>query len=219
MSRPQLIDGQKVGRWLILGAADDDGRRPRRKAWECLCKCGVRSVVRDDQMRAGRSQSCGCLQLETATKHGHWCNAKPTLTWKSWRAMMNRCKNENSHQYDKYGGRGIKVCERWNDFANFLADMGERPDGMTLDRWPNRHGNYERDNCRWATYKQQTRNRDASRMIEFRGEILTVGEACERVGMNRYRVYKRLDSGWSVEKALLTPVTDYSGRRQSDSAT
>jgi len=98
-------------------------------------------------------------KLGSNYKHGHNPrNGKPSLTYNSWRAMKDRCQNPNYEYYEYYGGRGVEVCERWQDFANFLADMGERPEGLTLDRIDN-DGNYEPGNCRWATWKEQNQNR------------------------------------------------------------
>lgn len=143
------------------------GKRKYRK-FLCKCDCGKDIEVRLDKMKIGTTKSCGCYNKERISKphetpynakHGHTIGGKPTPEFYSWWSMKMRCTNINAKHYKYYGGRGIKVCDRWiNSFENFLYDMGERPNGMTLDRI-NNDGNYEPSNCRWATIKEQNMNR------------------------------------------------------------
>lgn len=135
--------------------------------------------------------------------HGHCKNGKLSPTYSSWTAMWARCIYPSAINWKKYGGRGIKVHPRWEKFENFLADMGERPAGKTLDRFPNRDGNYEPGNCRWATREEQQRNRDDNRMITHAGETLSLVEWAKRVGIHPETISGRIDHlGWSVEDAL-----------------
>lgn len=136
--------------------------------WIFDCDCGAHDLVLSGvDVARGNTESCGCLgkerRAEANTKHGHAKrDAVPSRTYASYSAMMSRCYKEHVCQYPRYGGRGITVCERWRGecgFINFLADMGERPAGKTLDRYPNNDGNYELRNCRWATVKEQQNNR------------------------------------------------------------
>jgi hypothetical protein len=127
--------------------------------WLCRCRCGTERHVRGNALLAGETLSCGCLAAESGrarkTKHGHYGDR----TYKTWQSMLHRCGDWNAY----YGGRGIRVCERWRDsFSAFLADMGERPIDRTLDRIDN-DGNYEPTNCRWATASEQARNRRPAR--------------------------------------------------------
>ena len=137
-------------------------------AWLCLCDCGRKTVVTGKSLRGGRTKSCGCLQQEVRKngsrmiKHGHTVNAHHSPTYRSWSHMRQRCDNTKNDRYESYGGRGIIVCERWKSFINFLADMGKRPSGTSIDRHPDNKGNYEPDNCRWATSKEQRANRRAA---------------------------------------------------------
>jgi hypothetical protein len=149
------LRGLQIGRLTVVGPAHHDGKR---QYWQCACDCGSTVLVRQDYLK-GRKKSCGCLHREvTAARnviHG-WTGTK---TFQSWRSMRARCYIATSHRFDRYGGRGIAVCDRWRDsFVAFLADMGERPAGKTLDRI-NNDGNYEPGNCRWATSSEQGRNR------------------------------------------------------------
>jgi hypothetical protein len=127
--------------------------------WLCQCSCGTITVVFAHNLKSGNTQSCGCLHNEMAakacSKHGYY----GTPTYKSWESMKARCQNPNIPDWKNYGEKGIRFCKRWEVFENFLADMGERPSGTSLDRYPNKTGNYEPNNCRWATASQQNKNR------------------------------------------------------------
>lgn len=127
-------------------------------------------------------------------------------TYQSWQAMRRRCQDPNFNVYPNYGGRGIKVCDRWQSFVKFRADMGERPEGHTLGRI-NTDGDYEPDNCRWETWTQQQRNRRGNHTITFDGLTLTMAEWSERTGIPYRSLEKRINrDGWPVEDALTIPV-------------
>lgn len=130
-----------------------------------------------------------------------------TLTWLRWRSMLNRCTMPNAKSYPRYGGRGIKVCDRWlHDYPAFLVDMGECPGPeWTLEREDNDVG-YQPDNCKWATRKEQNRNTSRNRVLQHRGLALCITEWSERSGINFRTIMTRLSKGWSVEKTLETPV-------------
>lgn len=159
-----LIDliGKRFGRLTVLERAAAPENSGGSSYWHCYCDCGVSRIVRGASMRIGETVSCGCHardQSRKRVKHGAACGKKLTPEYYSWMAMKNRCNNPKSVDFKWYGARGIKVCLRWRQFENFLADMGRRPDGMTLDRYPDLDGDYEPANCRWATRQQQSQNR------------------------------------------------------------
>jgi hypothetical protein len=142
-------------------------------------------------------------------RHGHAPFRGASKTYVVWNGILTRCTNPHSVAFRLYGARGITVCERWLDFANFLADMGERPAGKTIDRYPDQRGNYEPGNCRWATWMEQQRNRTNNRRIEARGLNLTLAEWAERTGCNESVLRQRIDLlGWTVERALSQPLKE-----------
>jgi len=127
-------------------------------------------------------------------------------TYQCWADMRSRCNNERHSRYDRYGGRGISVCERWKSFEAFKEDMGLKPDGLTLDRVDN-DGNYEPDNCRWATYHDQNKNKETTTYYEFGGESHTIEEWADIIGMPRSTLSERVHRyKWRIERALTMPL-------------
>lgn len=136
--------------------------------------------------------------------HGHTSGLKKSPTYRCWRSMMQRCYRIKEKSYPYYGGRGISVCDLWHKFENFLADMGEVLEGMTLDRIDS-NGNYEPSNCRWANRQTQIRNRTITKKLTYQGVCRPVSEWAELIGMSYQMLRKRIDDGWSAERALTTP--------------
>lgn len=137
--------------------------------------------------------------------HGHMIGHKSSATYASWKTMKQRCLNPNHTAYKDYGGAGITVCERWHTFANFLADMGPRPNGKTLDREDGTKG-YEPGNCRWATRKTQSRNKKDNVIIEHDNKRLCIGEWSEVTGIKYVTLMKRYRAGWDAKRILTQPV-------------
>ncbi len=181
--------GQRFGRYLVLAEAPNQGSNVR---WLCRCDCGNLRMVQAGALREGTSTSCGCYSREakskTHTKHG--CGVQRTPEYLAWVNMKARCRRKTHPGYGRYGGRGIKVCERWlTSFNNFLADMGQRPSEQhSLDRI-NNNGDYEPGNCRWATIIEQQNNLRSNVPVEFNGAIYSSISALARaLGVERSRI-------------------------------
>ncbi len=158
-----------------------------------------------NMLRHGKSRSCGCLAVKLRTEHGNTIGGIPTPEYRCWTEMKQRCLNPRKDFFAIYGGRGIKVCERWlSSFDNFLADMGRRPPGTSLDR-RDTNGNYEPGNCRWATPMQQQHNIRSNHLITINGETRCVQEWNAVLGFSRGLISNRMRRGWSAEEALATP--------------
>lgn len=203
MGKPLVdLSGNQIGYWTVLRRAENKGGHAQ---WFCRCKCGNEKVIVGIVLRDRRSQSCGCLHRESciarSTKHGNSERGKVTRTYRVWQGMIKRCTNTNDKSYPYYGGRGIKVCERWNEFGNFIADMGEVPTRLTIGRIDN-FKDYEPGNCQWETLVQQANNKRNNRYLELGGERLSVKEWAAKLNLPYHRIMTRLNRGWSIERAL-----------------
>ena len=192
------LTNQVFGRLTVLHR---NGSRNGRAVWRCRCECGKEVYVMSKRLLGGNTQSCGCyrtdLHSQRATTHGHTNSS----TYLSWRAMLQRATNPNHVAADRYQGRGITVDEKWLTFEGFLEDMGERPEGKTLDRKDNSKG-YCKDNCRWATRKEQQANRRTSILIEFEGKIYTVPEMSKILGLSMNIIRRAVAEGRPVDRTL-----------------
>lgn len=201
--RVDLSKGPPMGLWSVLSFG---GRSLTGDAyWRCRCKCGTERMVSQCSLRGGKSTGCGCTELRRLrnTTHGNSGLAEH----KVWIGMLRRCQCKTSSDFPNYGGRGITVCERWQEFRNFLADMGSRPSPKhSIDRFPNQKGNYEPGNCRWATMKEQTNNTRRNRVLEYKGERKTVTAWAEYVGIPVSVFRNRVKRGWSTVDAIERPV-------------
>lgn len=201
------LSGMRFGRLVVLRRDSPPGIKGYAK-FSCVCDCGRHSSHRSDHLRSGAAKSCGCLNAELAsaraTTHGDTKGHGYSAEYSCWRAMIDRCSNANTIGYQFYGARGVSVCDRWSQsFQNFLNDMGRKPSAKhSIDRIDVR-GNYEPANCRWATSKQQARNKTNNRFINHNGLSLTLVEWSERTGINESTISMRLDRyGWNVSEAL-----------------
>src|SRR5262245_34706055 len=200
----QDLTGKRFGRLTVLSLAGKR-RSPCGKSelvWHCRCDCGTEKDVRGNTLRWGSTQSCGCLHRDQMTRHGR----AETSEYFVWGSMLQRCYNPKHRQFRHYGGRGIRVCDRWGEsFANFLAEMGKRPPGLQLDRIDNDRG-YEPGNCRWATTTEQSRNRRSCRLLTLGDETMPLSAWAVRTGLPENTIRNRLRRGWSDERTLTEPV-------------
>lgn len=204
---PSFVDisGNRYSRLKVLHRVDND--LGNKVCWLCQCDCGNKVVVRSNNLRTAHMKSCGCLRSIVTTKmkttHGH--SGSPI--YNTWATMLRRCDNPEQPNYRLYGGRGILVCARWKTFINFLQDMGEKPEGMTIDRIDN-NGNYELSNCRWATRKQQNNNNRHNRIVTLNNRKQTLQQWLDELEIPKSTIYSRIYSGRckSYEEAILMSV-------------
>lgn len=174
--------------------------------WECSCECGKKKKVLKYSLTRGGTKSCGCLQSEETSKRSKIINRKHgetySRTYNSWMSMKVRCDNPKNNRYKMYGGRGITYCERWKDLKFFIEDMGKRPEGMSLDRIKTNIG-YSKENCRWATSKEQARNKRNNFIVYYNGESHCLSEWAEIKNLKTGTLWYRMRiAKWSIEKSL-----------------
>lgn len=199
MRKYQVAIGQTFNRLTVIG----NGPTPWKKV--CLCVCGKTTSASVYDLHTGNHKSCGCLWKEVNAKltrarlttHG----MSKTPTYNCWNAMRARCLVVSDANYASYGGRGIKVCEAWSLFSQFLTDMGKKPSGMSLDRI-DVDGDYEPGNCRWATPKQQVDNRRITQFLTISGETKPLSTWAAEFGLKPNTIRYRVRSGWPMEKVL-----------------
>lgn len=198
------ITGRKFNRLTVISRADNI---PGGQAcWNVQCDCGNVFKIRAHSLKSGRTKSCGCFKVETtirrSTKHGH-ATKGISRTYHTWAGMIDRCTNPKNSHWKYYGGKGIFVCARWRNFKNFLADMGDKPMGFTLERIKTNRG-YNPSNCCWATNKEQANNKTTNRFITFNGKSQTIAQWAEEIGITHTTLAERLMK-WPIDKALMSP--------------
>lgn len=201
------LTGQTFGRLTALSRAGSrQWRQGKVATWNVACECGATTVVAGVSLRKGITNSCGCLAAETCRTSSRTHGRSKSRVYRVWIGMRNRCENPSFPKFHQYGGRGVRVCERWHTFENFIADMGDPPtDRHTIDRIDS-NGNYEPGNCRWATTYEQARNTSQNHWITHNGERLCLRDWAARAGMTSQALGSRLRLGWNMERALSEPV-------------
>lgn len=208
MQRAELI-GQSFGRLVVR---EFYGVQHNHCMWLCECSCGGTTITSTNSLNGGHTRSCGCLMREVSranriaeATHGHTRHGRQSPTYSTWASMHERCRNPNHVAYHRYGLRGVTVCTRWAEFENFLADMGERPDGLTLDRRESSQG-YSTDNCRWATPKQQMRNRSVQKLTYEKAEAIRVDARTQVVIALDYGISRSMVSAIKVGRTWQTEL-------------
>jgi hypothetical protein len=200
------LSGKTFGKWLVIGFRGINAGH--RAMWLVRCACGHEKRMPGDTLRKGLSKSCATCGRY---RHGHASRRSPE--YRAWANMLTRCRNPESAYFEIYGGRGIRVCVRWHSFQNFLADMGPRPSQRHSNHRLDNDGNYEPGNCVWATAEEQARNRSNNSLLTFNGETRCVAEWSSVLGLNYCALKMRIRKGWSVERALSTPIRHMAKRR------
>jgi len=211
MGRKLELSGKIFGRLLVLEEAKDG-----KVKWWCQCSCGSEpfEVIGSD-LKSNHTKSCGCLHKEISANNSRIHGKHDSPTYVSWSSMKSRCYNKKIKNFYRYGGRGIKVCDRWlESFENFLEDMGERPSkDCSLDRVDN-DGDYTPDNCRWATAKTQGINKSNVLVLTYKGRTLPLVVWCEELNLVYRTIHNRIYTrGYSVEEAFELPK---GGRRKTN---
>jgi len=201
-SKPKDIAGQRFGSWTAIEISHKIGKYIY---WSVICDCGAKSAVRGDSLRIGGSRQCiSCQHVEVGNairRHG----MTKTRTHRAWIAMRSRCTNAKSPSYKDYGGRGIRCCAAWQTFETFLADMGECPEGLSLERI-NVNGDYEPSNCRWADSVEQGRNRRTTVYLEANGRRQALSAWAVELGIAHITLLKRRAAGWTDDQIVNTPI-------------
>lgn len=208
MSKMKNLTGQKFGRLTVIRIVGKD--KFQNLIWLCKCDCGNEVSVRSASLIKGRTVSCGCYNKEKAKYAFKTHGLSKTRLYRIWNGIKNRCFNENIPKYKNYGNRGIFVCDEWkNDFMSFYnwsMDNGY-DDNLSIDRI-DYNGNYEPNNCRWITNKEQSRNKRNNNLITYNNETHCISEWAEILGFKSNDIYRRLKLGWCVEKIFNTPIKE-----------
>lgn len=197
------ITGHKYERLTVLKYLGNN-------MWKCQCVCGNITNVNRQNLKSKQTRSCGCLRSEIfksiKSTHGHTRNNTKTREFEIWMGMKKRCYNTNSQDYYLYGGRGIKICKRWQSFIYFYADMGDAPSRLHSIGRINNNGNYQPSNCEWVTAKQQARNTRRNRIVNYLGQRMCLIEFAELVGLPYSTTKWRLNAGWPISRTAKEPL-------------
>jgi hypothetical protein len=194
------LSGQKFHRLKVVERGPNKGLQ---SAWYCICDCGNKTLTEGKNLRGSLVKSCGCLNQEMRKQRMITHGLSKTKTYKIWKSMNQRCENSNRKDFHIYGGRGIKVCERWkNSFENFLSDMGFCHKNLSIDRINNEKG-YEPANCAWRSTKEQNNNTRSNIFIEYQGKTRTIFQWAEEFGIPKHTFWQRLQRyGYTFEQAI-----------------
>jgi len=218
MSALNDLTGRRFDRLAVTARVA--GPSNRRSYWDCVCDCGntVHAAL-GSNLAKGHTRSCGCIKLEMlkarSTTHGHATRRRLTREYQAWRSARNRCNWPKSRMWHAYGGRGIRMCDEWqNDFTEFFAHLGPCPDGYELER-KDTNGHYEPGNVTWIPGRLQNRNQRHNRLLTFRGKTQCAASWAEELGLDPKTLRARILRGWSAERAILEPLRVWPSQRSS----
>lgn len=198
------LTGKRFGYLTALGPI---GRKRESISWLCRCDCGSETIIASYDLRSGHTKSCGCFRVQATLSRNVTHGASRTSEYEIWCSMKKRCSNPNAKFYERYGGRGIKICQAWQDsFGCFLRDMGPRPSPKHSVERINNDGDYEPLNCCWATSAVQARNTKRSRFLELNGVRMNLVDVARIYGIAPSVLSSRLNKGWPAERALSMPT-------------
>lgn len=203
MSKRLNLIGMRSGKLRVVGFA---GVKKEHTCWNCICDCGNTKIITAYSLKTKSTKSCGCLQKEMLRKRNDLLSTHKmsySSEYKAWAGIKKRCSNKKLTNYKNYGGRGIKICNRWkNSFKNFYEDMGKKPSNKhSIDRI-DVNGNYEPENCRWATAREQQLNRRDNLYFEYNNEIKHINEIAEIIQIKRSTLLSRIRLGWTLDKVF-----------------
>lgn len=201
------LTGMRYGKLTVIKSLGIDKWRAMR--WLCKCDCGTELVSTSSRLNYKHKMCLNCQKenLKVIPKtHGQ----SYSKTYTSWDKMLTRCYKSSDPYYEIYGGRGIKVCDKWKDFKNFYRDMGDRPEGYSLDRI-DCNGDYYKENCRWADKDTQNGNKRNNLLLTYNGKTQAAFLWAKEIGLTMDSIYYRIRQGWSVEKIITTPLRNRNG--------
>ena len=209
MSKMIDLTGQQFGRLTVINRAEDyvSPKGHKLVQWLCECECGNKTIVTTSCLRGGQTQSCGCINREISRKRLLTHGDSDSRLYKIWASMRERCRNSSDKNYRHYGGRGIFVCDEWDNYVTFkewALSSGYRED-LTIDRI-DVNGNYEPSNCRWVTIDIQANNRRNNHYITYNNKTQSMKDWSNEIGINYSALRRRIQAGWSPEKAFNTPI-------------
>lgn len=200
LKRFEDLSGRRFGRFTVLKKSES---RKQRRYWLCRCDCGVIKYADASNLKLGTTKSCGCWKRDNTSRIMFTHGLSKTKAYKTLTRMKQRCLNPNNPDYHHYGGRGIRICERWmRSVKLFIQDMGHPPTNSHSIERKSVNGNYEPGNCEWILKRDQPKNTRTNRRIEFNGTILHLSEWARVVGIHRTTIASRLNAGWLVGRAL-----------------
>lgn len=208
------VSGKRFGKLIAVSVA---GKLGATYLWNCICDCGGSTVLRVSYLISGHTRSCGCLAPEVNRDRMSTHRMSKTRMYGIWSGIHYRCTASKTKQFKNYGGRGIKVCERWNSFDNFYMDMGDPPPGFTIERKDN-DGDYEPGNCRWATRLEQGRNKTINRFVTINGVSKCLSEWASILGVKAGTFQARLERGWTPEEAANHVLDPRGGQNRKKAA-